>query len=208
MDLTKKINSICQVKPIRSQQDLIIGEPKEIAYAKSVKGKYVQQILLDLDDCVIFLPQRVTDALTPHIDALKGHRIVVRGTRKFGNHETADFESLEPLKYSNCKWQYIDEIAYSSADKYDDNYYYDVHGDEDGVKCSRAVLEFLLMYNDVYNDDDDDDVRVIPFNCRNLLLASSDWESIFEYEYKYCVWINSYRIVSLNMTISKSQCWA
>ncbi|KAL1498413.1 hypothetical protein ABEB36_009219 [Hypothenemus hampei] len=89
--------SVSFVKPIRSLQDLIIGEPKEIAYAKSVKGKYAQQILLDLDDCVIFLPQRVTDALTPHIDALKGHRIVVRGTRKFGNHETADFEFLEPL---------------------------------------------------------------------------------------------------------------
>ncbi|KAL1489052.1 hypothetical protein ABEB36_013997 [Hypothenemus hampei] len=105
-------------------------------------------------------------------------------------------------KYSNCKWQYINEIAYSSADKYDDNYYYDVHGDEDGVKCSRTVLEFLLMYNDVY--DDDDDVRVIPFNCMNVLLASSDWESIFEHKYKYCVWVNSYRIVSLNITICKS----
>ncbi|KAL1487824.1 hypothetical protein ABEB36_015474 [Hypothenemus hampei] len=101
MDL-RQINSACRValqKPIRKLQDLPINFPKEIVYAKQVSGKFVSQILLELEDCAVFLPKRATSVLENHVDNLKGYRLVFRGTRNFGSqhHETADFEFLEPL---------------------------------------------------------------------------------------------------------------
>ncbi|KAL1516359.1 hypothetical protein ABEB36_000278 [Hypothenemus hampei] len=101
MDL-KQINAACRVtpqKPIQKLHDLPIDFPNEIICAKQVSGKFVSQILLELEDCVVFLPQRATSVLENHVDSLKGYRLVFRGTRNFGSqhHETADFEFLEPL---------------------------------------------------------------------------------------------------------------
>ncbi|KAL1493865.1 hypothetical protein ABEB36_009549 [Hypothenemus hampei] len=100
MDL-KQINAACRVtpqKPIQKLHDLPIDFPNEIICAKQVSGKFVSQILLELEDCVVFLPQRATSVLENHVDSLKGYRLVFRGLY-FGSqhHETADFEFLEPL---------------------------------------------------------------------------------------------------------------
>ncbi|KAL1487463.1 hypothetical protein ABEB36_015868 [Hypothenemus hampei] len=104
-----QINSVCRVtpqKPVRSLQELTIDAPEEILSAKRVSGKFGPQILLELKESVVFLPQRVTDAIAPHVDALKGYRIVFHGTRQFNSHyyqhqQIADFEILEPLQISN-----------------------------------------------------------------------------------------------------------
>ncbi|KAL1487522.1 hypothetical protein ABEB36_015812 [Hypothenemus hampei] len=96
-----QINEACQVKPqkpIQKLKELAINEPREITCAKCVSGKFGTQILIELDDCVVFLPKRVAAALTNQVDALKGRRIVFRGMKKINNHyEQTDFEFLEPL---------------------------------------------------------------------------------------------------------------
>ncbi|KAL1487952.1 hypothetical protein ABEB36_015335 [Hypothenemus hampei] len=98
MDL-KQINSACRVasqKPIRKLLDLPIDFPKEIVCAKRVSGKYGPQILLELEECVVFFPQRSTAVLAPHLESLKGYRIVFYGTKKINSHhEQADFQFLE-----------------------------------------------------------------------------------------------------------------
>ncbi|KAL1487902.1 hypothetical protein ABEB36_015287 [Hypothenemus hampei] len=99
MDL-QQINEACQVKPqkpIQKLKELAINEPRKITCAKCVSGKFGTQILIELDDCVVFLPKRVAAALTNQVDALKGRRIVFRGMKKINNHyEQTDFEFLEP----------------------------------------------------------------------------------------------------------------
>ncbi|KAL1487557.1 hypothetical protein ABEB36_015259 [Hypothenemus hampei] len=103
-----QINSVCRVtpqKPVRSLQELTLEVPEEILSAKRVSGKFGSQILLELKESIVFLPQRVTDTITPYVDALKGYRIVFHGTRQFNNHyyqhQQADFEFLEPLEIDN-----------------------------------------------------------------------------------------------------------
>ncbi|KAL1516495.1 hypothetical protein ABEB36_000404 [Hypothenemus hampei] len=100
-----QINSVCRVtpqKPVRSLQELTLEVPEEILSAKRVSGKFGAQILLELKESIVFLPQRVTDAIAPYVDALKGYRIVFHGTRQFNSHyyhhQQADFEFLEPLE--------------------------------------------------------------------------------------------------------------
>ncbi|KAL1487821.1 hypothetical protein ABEB36_015471 [Hypothenemus hampei] len=66
MDL-QQINEACQVKPqkpIQKLKELAINEPRKITCAKCVSGKFGTQILIELDDCVVFLPKRVAAALT------------------------------------------------------------------------------------------------------------------------------------------------
>ncbi|KAL1492563.1 hypothetical protein ABEB36_010803 [Hypothenemus hampei] len=101
-------NSVCRVtpqKPVRSLQELTLEVPEEILSAKRVSGKFGPQILLELKESIVFLPQRVTDAIAPYVDALKGYRIVFHGTCQFNshyyNHQQADFEFLEPLESLN-----------------------------------------------------------------------------------------------------------
>ncbi|KAL1492587.1 hypothetical protein ABEB36_010827 [Hypothenemus hampei] len=103
-----QINSVCRVtpqKPVRSLQELTIDVPEEIISAKRVSGKFGPQILLELRESIVFLPQRVTDAIAHYVDALKGYRIVFRGTKQFNGHyyrhHQADFEFLEPLERLN-----------------------------------------------------------------------------------------------------------
>ncbi|KAL1492526.1 hypothetical protein ABEB36_010767 [Hypothenemus hampei] len=103
-----QINSVCRVtpqKPVRSLQELTLEVPEEILSAKRVSGKFGPQILLELKESIVFLPQRVTDAIAPYVDALKGYRIVFHGTRQFNSHyyhhQQADFEILEPLEIDN-----------------------------------------------------------------------------------------------------------
>ncbi|KAL1487570.1 hypothetical protein ABEB36_015770 [Hypothenemus hampei] len=100
MDL-QQINEACEVKPqkpIQKLKELAINEPRKITCAKCVSGKFGTQIVIELDDCVVFLPKRVAAALTNQVDALKGRRIVFRGIKKINNHyEQTDFEFLEPL---------------------------------------------------------------------------------------------------------------
>ncbi|KAL1493699.1 hypothetical protein ABEB36_009394 [Hypothenemus hampei] len=76
--------------------DLPVDFPKEIVCAKLVKGKYGSQVLLELDECVVFLPQPSTAILAPHLKSLKCHRIIFCGTRKISSHhQQADFQFLE-----------------------------------------------------------------------------------------------------------------
>jgi len=97
------INSVCRVasqKPIRSLQGLTVDQPEEIISAKLVSGRFGPQILLELKENSVFLPQRVTDVVSPYVSNLKGYRVVFRGTRKFGEHnqyQQVDFEILDPL---------------------------------------------------------------------------------------------------------------
>ncbi|KAL1516469.1 hypothetical protein ABEB36_000378 [Hypothenemus hampei] len=97
-----KINSVCRVTPqksVRSLQELTLDAPEEILTAKRVSGKFGPQILLELKESIVFLPQRVTGAIAPHVDALKGYRVVFHGTRKFYNqyNQQADFEFLKSI---------------------------------------------------------------------------------------------------------------
>ncbi|KAL1488167.1 hypothetical protein ABEB36_015125 [Hypothenemus hampei] len=71
MDL-QQINEACQIKPqkpIQKLKELAINEPRKITCAKCVSGKFGTQILIELDDCVVFLPKRVAAALTNQVDA-------------------------------------------------------------------------------------------------------------------------------------------
>ncbi|KAL1509941.1 hypothetical protein ABEB36_004605 [Hypothenemus hampei] len=103
-----QINSVCRVtpqKPVRRLQELSLEVPEEILSAKRVSVKFGPQILLELNESIVFLLQRVTDTIAPYVDALKGYCIVFHGTRQFNNHyyhhQQADFEILEPLEIDN-----------------------------------------------------------------------------------------------------------
>ncbi|KAL1493724.1 hypothetical protein ABEB36_009418 [Hypothenemus hampei] len=71
-----QINSVCRVtpqKPVRRLQELSLEVPEEILSAKCVSGKFAPQILLELNESIVFLPQRVMDTIAPYMDALKGY---------------------------------------------------------------------------------------------------------------------------------------
>ncbi|KAL1509939.1 hypothetical protein ABEB36_004603 [Hypothenemus hampei] len=101
------INSVCRITPqklVRSLQELTLEVPEEILSYKRVSGKFGLEIL-ELKESIAVLLQRVTDAIAPYVDALKGYCIVFHGTRQFNNHyyhhQQADFEILEPLEIDN-----------------------------------------------------------------------------------------------------------
>lgn len=78
--------------------DLTPNTPFKIVAAKLVKGKFKKQILLELEENVVFLPDRVTEVYTPFITEFisKKYSIVFRELIDIGFHHPATtFEIIE-----------------------------------------------------------------------------------------------------------------
>lgn len=98
MDLSE-INkqALVQQKPTQKLRDLPKDQPFPIISAKVVKGKYGKCILLELDEVVVFLPNRMTSILQGKESnfSSKKYNLVLRDVVNVGAHETCQFEIIE-----------------------------------------------------------------------------------------------------------------
>lgn len=98
MDLSQ-INAaaLVQQKPTKKLKDLPKDQLFPIISAKAVKGKYGKCILLELDEFVVFLPNRMTSVLQGKESNFlhKNYKLVLRDIVKVGAHETCQFEIIE-----------------------------------------------------------------------------------------------------------------
>lgn len=75
MSFLNEINDISAVqveqKPTVKLQELEVGKKFKILNVKAVKGKFGESILVELEDCITFLPNRCTDVYKEHIKEFK-----------------------------------------------------------------------------------------------------------------------------------------
>ena len=97
MDL-KAINKATTVtrKPKRSLKELLIDRKYQILNVKIVKGLYGEVPLVELNDCVVFLPGRVTSVIKENIDHFqsKQYALIYKGQSSVHNE----------LKFNFCPW--------------------------------------------------------------------------------------------------------
>ncbi|KAG5893370.1 hypothetical protein JTB14_000134 [Gonioctena quinquepunctata] len=84
----KALNSISLLesnipKPVIKLKNLIVGKQYEIHTAKLVHTKFGETVLLELEENVVFLPQRVIDEYKPHIANFSPEKyaVIFRGTK-------------------------------------------------------------------------------------------------------------------------------
>ncbi|KAG5871771.1 hypothetical protein JTB14_023455 [Gonioctena quinquepunctata] len=102
MDL-KALNSISLSesnipKPVIKLKNLIMGEQYEIHTAKLVQTKFGKTVLLESEENVMFLPQRVTDEYKAQIANFlpEKYAVIFRGTKDVGKtYSATSFEIVE-----------------------------------------------------------------------------------------------------------------
>ncbi|KAG5864115.1 hypothetical protein JTB14_018088 [Gonioctena quinquepunctata] len=102
MDL-KALNSISLLdsnipKPVIKLKNLIVGKQYKIHTAELVPTKFGGTVLLESEEHVVFLPQRVTDEYKPHIANFSPgkYAVIFRGTKDVGKpYPAASFEIVE-----------------------------------------------------------------------------------------------------------------
>ncbi|KAG5876823.1 hypothetical protein JTB14_014153 [Gonioctena quinquepunctata] len=102
MDL-KALNSISLLesnipKPVIKLKNLIVGKQYKIHTAKLVQTKFGEAVLLELEENVVFLPQRVTDEYKPQIANFSPDKYaaIFRGTKDVGKtYPASSFEIVE-----------------------------------------------------------------------------------------------------------------
>lgn len=72
MNFLNEINTIstafAEIKPVIKLKDLPKDTPHRINSAKVHQGQFGAQILLELEENIVFLPKRVTDAFASHVN--------------------------------------------------------------------------------------------------------------------------------------------
>lgn len=68
-----------------------------IISVKIVKGQYGKSVLLELEDKVVFLPNRVTNLVQGKTDTFTPNKysLIYRGSEQIGKHECQQFEIVE-----------------------------------------------------------------------------------------------------------------
>lgn len=86
MDLTA-INKISLLekenKPVKKLSELTLNKPYKILCGQVVASKFGQSVLLELEEYVTFLPNRVTEIYKPYIQffAEEKYSIIFKGTK-------------------------------------------------------------------------------------------------------------------------------
>lgn len=86
-----------QQKPTTKLRDLPKDTPQIIESIRVVNGQYGANILVELRDNVVFLPQRVTSFLRGKEAEFSNQKylLIYRGLEKIGKHESPQFEIKE-----------------------------------------------------------------------------------------------------------------
>lgn len=99
MDLLA-VNAVSDIvkKPVKKLYNLQQNKPYPIVKARITTSDFGESVLLELEDCVVFLPRRVTETYKKYIDCFmtKQYKLVYTGLVDVGKPTPAtNFKILE-----------------------------------------------------------------------------------------------------------------
>lgn len=90
MDIVKLFNSIVEDKPIVSTEVLEINKAYKILSLKDMDTRYGRSILVELNNCKIFLPKRYSEkvdkTLIDEINRLGNFSVTITSFKTYGRH--------------------------------------------------------------------------------------------------------------------------